>query len=213
LDTVIVIGLGNPILSDDSVGLVAVREARRRLAGRPPGPATPPAGEGEAAEVVVTPDPGRPPIGLVFAEVAVGGLDLVDLLSGHAGAVLVDAAVTHQAEPGEVFEVDLSFLEDTTHLGTAGLAHQVDLGTAWRLGRRLGLGLPRHLRILAVEAADVKTFSEALSPAVARNLEAIVTAVVETVTEVAGEVAGGTAQAASDDPGGEGSESPRTNSP
>ncbi len=168
MDRVIVIGLGNPILSDDAVGLVVVREVERKLAS----------------------SPGGIPDGLRFVEAAVGGLDLIDLLSGHRGAVLVDAAVTGRARPGEVFELDIGFLEDTTHLGTTGLSHQVDLATAWKLGRRLGLPLPERLRVLAVEAADVKTFSEELSPAVAAALPAAVRAVSAAVRDLLAETVG-----------------------
>ncbi|HCJ10988.1 MAG TPA: peptidase M52 [Clostridiales bacterium] len=158
LGRVLVVGIGNPILRDDAVGLVVVREVKRRLEGS-----------------------GLP---VTFVEASVGGLDLIDLLSGYDAALLVDAAVTGRAAPGEVFELDIGFLEDTTHLGTAGLSHQVDLATAWKLGRRLGLPLPRVLRVLAVEAADVKTFSEELSPSVAENLPRVVEAVTRVVREV-----------------------------
>lgn len=160
MDTVIIIGLGNPILSDDAVGILVVRELERRLTTT-----------------------GRP-AGLVFVEASVGGLDLVELLAGHAGAVLVDAAVTGQAEPGTVLDLDPAFLEDTTHLGTTGVAHQVDLVTAWQLGRRLGWPLPAHLRVLAVEAADVKTFSEELTPAVQERFTAIVDTVEAAIREM-----------------------------
>jgi len=221
LDTVIIIGLGNPILSDDAVGILAVREVRRRLEeSGAPGTPRPTAGSAHASARTV------------FAEASVGGLDLIDLLSGHGGAVLVDAAVTGKARPGEVFELDVDFLEDTTHLGTAGLAHQVDLATAWKLGRRLGLELPRHMRIVAVEAADVKTFSEELTPTVAGNFENIVRAVAGVIREVVdavarecaireeredaretdGETGDGADGGARDAVGGEGSEGSRTNS-
>jgi hydrogenase maturation protease len=156
MKTVIVIGLGNPILTDDAVGIIAVREASRRFEGRP----------------------------VVFVEASAGGLDLIDLMSGHAAALLVDAAVTNQARPGEVLDLDPAFLEDTNHLGTTGVAHQVDLATAWKLGRRLGLDLPDRVRIIGVEAADVTTFSEELSPEVAANLPAVVEAVVGAVREL-----------------------------
>ncbi|MCL8206455.1 MAG: hydrogenase maturation protease [Actinomycetia bacterium] len=152
---VVLIGLGNPILSDDGVGLAVVREARRHLEGLP-------------VEVV---------------EASVGGLGLLDLLAGHERAVLVDAVLTGRAEPGEVLELDAGFLEDTSHLGTAGVSHQVDLATAWQLGRRLGLPLPGRLRIFGVEAADVKTFSESLTPAVRARLGEAVEAVVAAVRE------------------------------
>jgi hydrogenase maturation protease len=152
----VVVGLGNPILSDDGVGLVVLRALRDRADLR----------------------------GVTLVEAETGGLGLIDILSGHDGAVLVDAVVTGAVNPGEILEVAPSFVETTGRLGTAGLSHQVDLGTAWELGRRLGVPLPSHVRILGIEASDVKTFSERLTPAVARNLPAIVDAVIRVVAEV-----------------------------
>jgi hydrogenase maturation protease len=163
LDTsVVVIGLGNPILTDDAVGLVALREVRRRL----------------------EPEPGSDPAPAVtFVEASVGGLELLDLLVGHRVAVLIDAIVTGRVRPGEVLELEPSFLEDSTHLGTAGLAHQIDLGTAWQLGCRLGLPLPTTIRVLGVEAADVTTFSEELSLPVRASLPGIVESLLRVVAE------------------------------
>lgn len=155
MGSVVVIGIGNPILTDDAVGLVAVARVRPLFAGLP----------------------------VTFVEASVGGLDLVDMMTGHDTAILVDAAVTGKAAPGEVLELDPSFLEETTHLGTAGVSHQVDLATAWKLGRRLGLDLPSKVRVLGVESADVRTFSEELSPAVAARLPAVVAALEAAVRE------------------------------
>jgi len=149
-----------------------LREARRRLAADPAANRAAAAGE------------------IVFVEAAVGGLELLDLLSGHKAAVLIDAVVTGKARPGEVVELDPSFLgdlEDTGRLGTTGLTHQVDLGTAWRLGKRLGLPLPETVRVLGVEAADVKTFSEELTPAVAARLPSVVDTLLRVIAEVGGE--------------------------
>ena len=176
---VIVIGLGNPILTDDAVGILAVREAGRHFRDRP----------------------------VTFVEVSAGGLDLIDLMAGHRAALLVDAAVTKKAAPGEVLDLDPSFLEDTTHLGTTGVAHQVDLATAWKLGRRLGLDLPERVRIIGVEASDVTTFSEQLSPEVSRSLPVVVRAVVDAVWELLGETESGEKTA------GERGEPARTNCP
>ncbi len=173
-DAVIVVGLGNPILSDDAVGLLALRLAREALAGEP----------------------------VAFVEAAVGGLDLLDLLSGYRAAVLVDAVVTGKASPGEVLELDPAFLEDTTHLGTTGLSHQVDLSTAWKLGRRLGLPLPETVRVLGVEAADVKTFSERPTPAVEASLPRVAEAIARAVREALGAARAGAPAPACQGPGG-----------
>jgi len=70
----LVLGLGNPLLGDDSVGLKVVALVRERLAGR--------------ADVEV-------------AEEEAGGLRLMERLTGFDRAVLVDACVSGAA-PGTV---------------------------------------------------------------------------------------------------------------
>jgi hydrogenase maturation protease len=63
----LVLGLGNPVLGDDSVGLEVARRVRARLAGR------------QDVEV---------------AEEEAGGLRLMEVMSGYDRAIVVDAAVT-----------------------------------------------------------------------------------------------------------------------
>ena len=70
----LVLGLGNPLLGDDSVGLEVARRVRERLAGR---------------------------IDVDVAEEEAGGLRLMELMSGYGRAVVVDAAVTG-AVPGTI---------------------------------------------------------------------------------------------------------------
>ena len=132
----IVIGLGNPILRDDSVGLRVVRALQSQLEG--------------VADVEVSED-------------SHGGLRLMERLVGFQRAIIVDAIVTG-AQPG------------TLHVLTVGgpatqrsaSAHDVDLPTALAVGRRAGAQLPEseNILVVAIEAEDVLTFGEQLSPAV-----------------------------------------------
>ncbi|MGI6225087.1 MAG: hypothetical protein ACOYJ1_02415 [Peptococcales bacterium] len=44
--------------------------------------------------------------------------------------------------------------------------YDLNLYTAWELGKRLGVQLPKELVIFAIEVEDVLTFSEKLTPQV-----------------------------------------------
>ena len=138
----LVLGLGNPILADDGVGIHIVRAA--------------------AAQCF-------PENGLAFAEASVGGLRLLDLLAGYDRVILVDATQTRDGQPGEFYWLDPGDLDASLH---SGCTHDLSLASALSLGRRLGMQLPgdKDLSILAVEVEDVLTLWETCTPAVARAI-------------------------------------------
>jgi hydrogenase maturation protease len=81
---VLVLGLGNDILSDDAVGLNVARELRRHLSGSD---------------------------GIEVLETSEMGLSLLDYIVGFGDLILVDAVQTGQAPPGFAHEFDESQLK------------------------------------------------------------------------------------------------------
>jgi len=136
-----VLGLGNPILRDDAVGLRVAREVRQRL--------TPEAQA--AADVDVR-------------EAEVAGFALLDLLADRSLAILVDAIQHPDLPPGSLLLLSPEKLLPTARLTTA---HQIDLPTALGLGDSLGLPMPSTVYILVVVVQDSETFGETMTPAVA----------------------------------------------
>ena len=136
---VVVVGLGNPLLADDAAGLAVADELERLLAA-------------------------HPVPGVTVVRSFRGGLELLDLLTGFEHAVLIDAVVRHDAVPGRLHELDVEQLAGSARL-VGG--HDADVGTALALGRRAGLAMPATVRVLGIEAEDVMSFREQLSPAVA----------------------------------------------
>ena len=134
----LILGLGNPILTDDGVGIHVVRAL---------------------AAHALQPD-------LVFAEASVGGLRLLDTLTGYERAILVDAIQTPGSRPGQVYLLHPNDLRASLHSGST---HDLSLPGALALGRQLGLALPTDeaVTIVAVEVEDVLTFGESCTPAVA----------------------------------------------
>lgn len=137
---VLVLGLGNPIITDDAVG-VRLAEALREMCGDPPG---------------VDWEP----------ECSVGGLNLVDLLAGYDRVLLFDSIRTAGGRPGEWHRFDAAALRATQHLSNV---HDANFATALELGRRLGLPLPAdaEIHIFAAEIVENRTFGESLSPELA----------------------------------------------
>jgi hydrogenase maturation protease len=141
----IVVGLGNPVLGDDGVGWQVADEVERRLASE--GRA---AGAGEVA----------------VERLGVGGLRLMEFLSGYQAAILVDAAEFRGRPCGEVRACPLAELEGYA-AGHLDSAHDASLVTALALGRRLGASLPDRIETVTIQVRHSDVFSEELSPEVA----------------------------------------------
>jgi len=71
----LILGLGNPILSDDGIGLLITKN----IDGKIPGADT--------------------------ASITLAGLELLDILAGYDHVFLIDAAVGTGGEPGELMEL------------------------------------------------------------------------------------------------------------
>ncbi len=141
----IIIGLGNPILSDDGAGWRVVQLVREALNGA-----------GEERRVVVR-------------EACVGGLSLAEMLVGFRRAILIDAIMTGNDPPGTISLLSLADLPGTLNMASA---HDTNMVTALRALRRFGAELPSEdaIAIVAIEAQDVWTFAEQCTPAVEESL-------------------------------------------
>lgn len=138
VDKVIVIGLGNPILSDDSVGI----QVARRF--------------GELLPKAV--------VSIHVTEAYAGGMRLMDAMTGYDQAIIVDAMVTGDCKPGTVKRFCLGDLVTTRNTWSS---HDTNLSMALEWGRSAGLRLPDRVDIFGIEAVDVETFSEQLTADVA----------------------------------------------
>lgn len=144
----LVLGLGNPIVTDDGVGFAVAGELRKKL---------------DREDVAVE-------------ESSLGGLSLLDIITGFDKVVLVDAIQTVGGEPGHVYRLEPDDFDATMH---AASPHDVNFATALKFGQEMGLDMPREIVIFAIEVEDVTTFSEQLTAKVA----AAVPRCVETVME------------------------------
>ena len=86
----LLLGMGNPILSDDAIGVRLAAELGRRL-------------------------PPRPDLD-VREECSVGGLNLLDVLTGYQRVIVLDAVKTAAGVPGDVYRFSAGDLGDTLHL-------------------------------------------------------------------------------------------------
>ena len=159
----LIIGLGNPILGDDGVGWVVAEEVGRQLKTRP------------------TPLPERDG-GVEVDCASLGGLSLMERLTGSERVILVDAIFTGTKSAGSVSQFTLNELPDLG-AGHSASAHDTSLHNALQIGRSMDIPLPtdKNVLIVAIEAENVYDFSQELSPAVAAAVPIAVKKVLELI--------------------------------
>jgi hydrogenase maturation protease len=108
------------------------------------------------------------PEGVDTLELGTAGLALLDLVAGYGRLIVVDAIVTGAA-PGTVHILRDGDVTRAHHLSSV---HDADLPMTLALGRELpGLEMPADIVVVAIEADDLTTFSEELTPEVAGAVE------------------------------------------
>jgi hydrogenase maturation protease len=132
------LGLGNPVLCDDGVGLAVVAALRQLLNSAP-----------------------IPGVDVLASTRA--GFELIDLLRDYRRAILVDCVTMPDPRPGRVRRLGLDDVAGSSRLVNA---HELSIGVAFQLAERMGIRMPTEVEILAVEAADTCTIFEGLTPAV-----------------------------------------------
>jgi hydrogenase maturation protease len=138
----LVLGMGNPILSDDGFGLVVAERLR-------------------AVPL---------PQGVEVMQSEVAGLRLLELMRGFDKVIIVDA-IQMGRPPGDIMRLTGENFRGGQRYGSA---HSIGLQTALRLGEKLGYEMPSDVVAFAVEAQDVETFGEGLSPAVKAACDVVV---------------------------------------
>ena len=129
----VILGLGNTILTDDGAGIYVAREVEEKLRGK---------GQGLRVKVI---------------EASVGGFNLIDILAGYDRAVVIDAIHTKNGKPGEFYELDLAALKPSARLSSL---HQIDFATACDLAKKMDVEFPKEFAIFAMEVEDEFSFGE-----------------------------------------------------
>lgn len=152
-DTILVIGLGSPIMTDDAIGLEVVEEI-----------------ENMHLDKVET------------RQEAIGGLDIIPVMWGYKHVIIVDAIQTKEYEPGTVMFYNPEDFEET--IGDAS-AHDINLATAMRIGREIEPEMmPDYVSFIAIEAEDIGTVSEQMTPKLVAAKPSAVRATLHKIEEI-----------------------------
>jgi hydrogenase maturation protease len=162
-----VLCLGNDLIADDAVGIVAARELARRLAAAgAPAPAGPAFDAAATARAFDLPSAGR----VEVLETALTGMYLLEAVVGASRLVVVDSVLSGTAEPGTV----LDLAEADLDVPRGGSPHYIGLLEALDLARALGLAVPSEVAIVAIEVGDATTVGGAMTAPVAAAVPLVV---------------------------------------
>jgi len=152
----LILGLGNPIVTDDSVGLRVIEVLTTRLADRP--------------DVEVSED-------------YWGGLRLMERMIGFDRAIVVDAIQTG-APPGTIHRLtpDGIATQRSASAHDMNLATALEFGR--QAGMHLPEN--NRIRLVGIEAEDILTFSEQCTPAVQAAIPRAVEAVLDALAALSG---------------------------
>jgi hydrogenase maturation protease len=145
----LVIGLGNPLVSDDSVGLRVVAELKGILADR--------------ENVEVTED-------------YWGGLRLMERMIGYDRALIVDATYTG-ASPGTIHHLSTDSIATQKSASAHDVNLPTALAFGRRAGAHLPAD--EDVRLIGIEAEDLINFNDQCTPAVAAAIPRAVQEVVQ----------------------------------
>jgi len=133
---ILLVGLGNPIMGDDGVGIFVIRALKERIPSRS---------------------------GLDFKELSVGGIRLIEEILGYDTVFIIDS-IASKSTRGQIHEFSAeqfkgSQYESSPH--TTNFATALELYKKLQPSR-----IPRSIRIFTVDINSNFTFSETLSPEV-----------------------------------------------
>jgi hydrogenase maturation protease len=152
----LVIGLGNPLVTDDSVGLRVVEQLRGELA--------------ERSDVTVDED-------------YWGGLRLMERMIGFDRVIVVDAICTGAA-PGTIHRLKTSDIP--TQRSASAHDVNLPMALAFGRQAEVALPCDEQIVLIGIEAEDVINFSETCTPAVAAAVPVAVQEVLEALDSLSG---------------------------
>lgn len=147
----LIIGLGNPILTDDGVGVKVAYKLQERI------------------------NPEVHPW-LTVKEASAGGIRLMETLLGYQRVIIIDAYLLQEENmnPGRIHRMTLDDLRSVSPTQHSTSAHDTSLVTALDTAAYLGYQVPGEIIIYAVEVENILEFGEEPTPAVAEAIPEVV---------------------------------------
>ena len=146
----LVLGLGNPILGDDSIGFRLAELLDERLGSLPE---------------------------TDFLSTSLAGIRLLDQIQGYDRLIVLDSMTTGRHPTGTITAMEI---EDLAQCGVNRLSvHHIPFTEILELGRSSGLDIPDEIRIYAIEIEYPLEAGEDLSPALDGRIEEYMRTIIE----------------------------------
>ena len=152
----LVLGLGNPILTDDGVGIRIANEIKKNC---------------KDIDVI---------------EASAAGFRIIDEIIGYDKLILIDSIKTGNAKPGTVYKFSVNDFqpvadeplayEKTLHYSSP---HDISLFNALKIIKEHNEKIPSQIEIYAVEVEDILTFSEKCTNDVEKAIPEIVKKIIK----------------------------------
>ena len=148
----LVLGIGNPILGDDGIGVRIAQELAKEI-------------KDENIDVKDT---------------SVDGLNLLELIVGYDKVVMIDAIMTEVGEVGEIYRIKPENVCDPSC--SAISLHHFNLATTIEIGKKLfPMKMPEEVIIFAVGTREVARVTEEMTIKVKEAIPKVVNLVLEEV--------------------------------
>jgi hydrogenase maturation protease len=153
----LLIGLGNPIMGDDAVGILVIRMLKKKFSS------------GSDLE---------------FKELSVGGLRLVEEMLGYKRVFIADSIESESSQIGQIREFSPEQFKSTER---ASSPHVANFAAALELYRRLEPSkVPETIRIFTIDINPEFTFREGLSSPIQEAASKLAEIILREVEQVRG---------------------------
>jgi len=130
----LVLGIGNPFLGDDGIGIHIAKELAREIEDK----------------------------NIDIEDAGTDGLNLLELIAGYDRLIVIDAIMTEEGEAGEVYRLKPEDLAGTVQ--PTASPHHANLASTVELGKKLlPEQMPGEVVIFAVGIHEVTGFTEEMT--------------------------------------------------
>lgn len=141
---ILILGAGNPILSDDSTGLKIIDELDGMLNSRCKN--------------------------IHLKKSVESGIALLDIISGYDRLIFIDSIKTGKDEIGTLTKHNLSDFKNSIYISNP---HRLNLPSVIELAKKTGISIPEKIDIFTVEVDDTLTISTECTEKINENIPEI----------------------------------------